>query len=137
MNRKNKLKIYDKKSKHGKKHKNKDVDLNDLGKIFDMGEESDPIERTKPGISGKLKPDEGYHIFDFLINEKERLDKLNIFFSEKLKNVQRNPQTEKLIHNQQSILSDLKERVISKSIHPDSRINRRLEYIWDSAFGNS
>lgn len=88
------------------------------------------------GKSQRERKIDNFDLFNFLEYEYDRLEKLATFFTHKLENLKKYPQTEKLIERQRSLRDKLKLEVIERISSTSSIFTQHLEQIFDKSFSN-
>lgn len=75
-----------------------------------------------------------FELFNFLEKEKERLAKLDLFFREKLPNIESSPVTEQLLTIQQERREQTEDELIRKLSAPNSPLQKTLEHLFLKSF---
>ena len=98
----------------------------------DIADMAEPISKSQ-----RERNIDNFDLFNFLEYEYDRLEKLSVFFSHKLNNLKKYPQTEKLIERQTKLRDKLKVDVLQRICPSNSIFTQHLEQIFDKSFANN
>ena len=76
----------------------------------------------------------GYESLDFLEKELERLNRLDLYLTQKIPQIEKNAPYEKMIAEAQARVDILKTKVSEKLKEPSSIFLKTLDGIWNKAF---
>jgi hypothetical protein len=85
-------------------------------------------------VSNNKNNDTNFENYTFLMNDSERIHKLNDLFKEKLPFQSRFDQSDKIIEKQKNDIHELKEKIFSISDKSNSPYRKSLSEIFDSFF---
>ncbi|PIQ57499.1 MAG: hypothetical protein COW01_00020 [Bdellovibrionales bacterium CG12_big_fil_rev_8_21_14_0_65_38_15] len=105
-------------------------ELSGFEEVFDLFESTEIREGSIDPRSG----DDTFQLYNFLENENIRLQKLDQFYSSKVKTLKKHPQSKNLLAEQKQKKEQLLKQLVPKILSHDSAFNEEMERLFNKAF---